>query len=183
MFKEAYRRFYIISLSVLIVLSAYPVGNGLRIAYLSIANGNIKPEQYARYVVPYTAICIAIILFTAFQPLFMKMRRLALPAGLLAAYIIFFLTELYFEGIKIHTTGMSLVDTSTLSIAELKDIPPDATVDIWQASLCVVSPSAREQSAAFSSGDQYYFVMANDSYKIHYYFVSFILITMVCCLV
>lgn len=183
MFKEAYRRFCIFSLLILLVISAYPVVNGLRIAYISIVNGALKPEQYAKYVVPYTAICLALILFTAFQPLLLKLGRFALPAGLLISYIIFFLAELYFEGIKIHTTEMSLVDTSTLSIEELKDIPPDATVDIWQASLCIVSPSARERSVVFASRDRYYYVMANDSYKIHYYFISLILITMVCGLV
>ena len=51
------KRFYIISLAVLAVLSVYPLINGARMAYFSIVNGAIEPEQYAKYVVPYTAIC------------------------------------------------------------------------------------------------------------------------------
>lgn len=182
MFDRAYKRFYIISLSVLLALSAYPVINGVRIACLSIANGAVKPEQYARYVVPYTAICLAVLLFTASQPIFLKLRRFALPVGMMVSYLIFFLAELFFEGIKIHTTGMTLVDTSSLSIGELME-NPYATIDLWQASLCVVSPPTRSQSVAFASRDHYYYVLANNSYKTHYYFVSIILITMVCILV
>ncbi len=182
MLNKAYRRFYIVSLAVLILLSAYPVVNGLRIAYLSIVNGAVKPEQYAKYVVPYTAICLAIILFSAIQPILLKMRRFSLTIGLLVSYIVFFLTERFFEGIKIHTTGMSLVDTSSLTIEQLKDIP-FATIDAWQASLCFVSPWTQGQSVVFASKDHYYYVLANNSYKIHYYFISLIIITMVCTLV
>ncbi|HHY65447.1 MAG TPA: hypothetical protein GX501_10420, partial [Clostridiaceae bacterium] len=57
MIGKAYKRFYFVSLSVLLLLSVYPLVNGVRIAWLSIVNGAVKPEQYAKYVVPYTAIC------------------------------------------------------------------------------------------------------------------------------
>lgn len=182
MSNKAYRRFYVLSLSLLIILSFYPIVNGIRIAYLNIVNGAVKPEQYAKYIVPYAALCLAIILFSAFQPLLLKLRRFSLTTGLLASYIVFLIAERFFEGIKIHTEGMSLVSTSSLTIEQLKDLPP-ATIDVWQASLCMVSPQTQGQSVVFASSDHYYYVMANNSYKIHYYLIALIIITMVCGLV
>lgn len=183
MTDKTYKRFYLISLSVLLLLSVYPLVNGVRIAWLNIVNGAVKPEQYAKYIVPYTAICVAVILFSAFQPLLFKMKRLALPAGLLASYAVFFTVEYFVERIRIHTTGMTLVNVSSLSVEELKDVPLSDTIDIWQAALCVISPSTRSQSVIYASRDYYYYVLANDSYKIHYYFISLIMISMVCMLV
>lgn len=182
MLNRAYKRYYITSLAILAILSAYPIVNGARMSYLSIVNGVIEPDQYAKYIVPYAAICLSIILFSAFQPMLLKLRCFHLPIGLLASYTIFFLTESFFEGIKIHTTGMSLVNTSSLTIEELKDIPT-ATMDAWQASLCIVSPWAKGQSVVFASRDHYYYVLANNNYKIHYYLIALIIITMVCGLV
>lgn len=183
MIGKAYKRFYFVSLSVLLLLSVYPLVNGVRIAWLSIVNGAVKPEQYAKYVVPYTAICVAVILFAAFQPLLLKMRRFALPAGLLASYAVFLTAEYFIERIKLHTTGMTLVDTSSLTLEDMKNIPLSDTIDIWQAGLCIVSPETRSQSAVYVSRDYYYYVLSNDSYKIHYYFISLVMITMVCVLV
>lgn len=66
--SKPYRRFYFLSIAVLLTLSSYPLFNGVRMAVLSLQNDVIEPEQYAKYVVPYAAICTVIILFALFQP-------------------------------------------------------------------------------------------------------------------
>lgn len=182
MINKKYKQFYFISLLVLFALSAYPLVNGTYMAYLSIANGAITPEQYAKYVVPYTAMCLAAILFAALQPLLFRAGRLALPAGLAGAYGVFIALEQFFERIQVHTTGMALIDTASLSTDQPQNIAA-TTIDMWQASLCVVSPLTRGQAIAYTSQDRYVYVMANGTYKIHYYLIALILITMVCGLI
>lgn len=181
MLSKGYKRFYIVSLAVLSVFSAYPLVNGAYMAFLSIANGAIEPEQYARYVIPYAAMCFSIILFAAFQPLLFKTGRFSFPGGLMGAYCIFIALEQFFERIRIHTRGMSLVDTASLSVETAPDIA-SVTVDAWQASSCIASMT-RVQAVAYASQDRYLYVMANNTYKIHYYLIALILITMVCGLV
>gem|GEM_PF-453626 len=175
------KRFYIISLVVLVVLSAYPLINGVRMLFFSVRNGAITPEQYAKYVVPYTAICVSVIWFAALQPLFMRLRRFALPIGLATAYGVFYAIERIFETMQIHVSGMSLIDAATLAPQAAGTTA--ATVDIWQAALCVASPVMMDQSLSYAYQDKLVYVMADGLYKIHYYLISLILISMVCGLV
>jgi hypothetical protein len=177
------RRFYWLSLAILLVLSAYPLINGMRMVYLSIMNGVIKPEQYAKYVVPYAAMCFSIILFAALQPLICRIKRVPFLIGLIGTIAVFTGIEQFFERMQIKTAGMTLVDPSSLNAGSAINVPPSAAVDVWQASLCAVSPLTRRQSAAYVYLDRYFYVMANDTYKIHYYLISFVLIAMVCGLV
>ena len=53
------RKYYFLMLGVLAALSAYPVVMGAKIIILQWQNGGIRPEDYARYVIPYTAICLS----------------------------------------------------------------------------------------------------------------------------
>ena len=173
---NATKRFYPLSIAVLAVLSSYPLINGVRMAIISNANGSIEPDQYAKYVVPYAAICVSLLLYAVLQPLFHKAKQLALPLGLALAYSVFFAVERFFETMQIHVAGMTLIDAASLS--------PDpagssATVDIWQAALCVVSPEVRGQSLTYAVEERYYYILGGGSYKIHYYLISLILITMV----
>lgn len=177
-----YRKFYWLSLAFLIALSAYPLVNGVRIAYISISDGAVEPDQYARYVIPYAAMCVAVIMFTAFLPVLHKMKRVPFAIGLAGAFAVFIAVEQFMERIRIKTEGMTLIDPASLSVDPAVNVPPVA-VDAWQASLCIVSPRAREQLKAFDAGERIFYAMADDSYKIHYYLVSFIIIVMVCGLV
>ena len=170
------RNFYFLSIAALAVLSAYPLINGVRMVYLHSANGALEPEQYAKYVVPYAAICVALLLFAALLPVFMKLKRFAFPAGLISAYGVFFAAERFFETMQIHVTGMTLIDAS----APAADAAiAAATADIWQASLCAVSPVILGQSLTYASRDKFFYVTGNTAYKIHYYLISLVLITMV----
>lgn len=173
--NKNYRKFYLLSLAAVIALSAYPLINGFRMAYFSIINGAVEPEYYAKYVVPYAALCLAVLMFAVLQPLLLKLKRRTLPLSLLGTYSIFFAAEHFIEKIQIHTTGMSLVDTSTLTTDPSL---PAATIDIWQASLCIASPLTLGQSIAYASSDRYLYVMSNGTYKIHYYLISLVLISM-----
>ena len=177
-----YRRFYLLSLAVLTLLCLYPLVNGGRMAALSIAQGAIQPEQYAKYVVPYAAMAVAVLVFAALQPPLLRLRRLALPLGLALAGGVFVAAEQFFERMQIRTTGMALVDTATLTVDQTQNLPW-ATADAWQASLCITSPLTRGQTVAYASVDRSLYVLANSTYKIHYYLIALMLIAMVCALV
>ena len=221
------KRFYFLSIAALAVLSAYPLVNGVRMAVINSANGVLEPEQYAKYVVPYAAICVAILFFAALAPVFQKLKRIAFPIGIAAAYGVFFAVGRYFESMEIRVAGMTLIDPATLStipdaaeeiaeaagVAEAADVSgmnlidapalslaPDAAagiigaaggaeagdiieLDLWQAVLCIASPDIQQQSLTYKMQDTYYYVMDDPSYKVHYYLISLVLITMVCGLV
>ena len=173
---RATRKFYLLSLLILLILSAYPLIGGVRMAIFHIANGVLEPEQYAKYVVPYAAICVSLLFYAALQPLWHKMKRLALPVGLGMAYAVFFGVERFFEAMPVHTSGMTLIDAATLATDSTAAI---TTADAWQAALCIVSPVMRQQSLTYASLDSFYYVIGDSAYKAHYYLISLALITMV----
>ena len=189
------KKFYFWSLAVLAVLSAYPLVNGARMAYISISYGALEPEQYAKYVVPYAAICVSLLSYAALQPVFFKLKRLAFPTGMAFAFGVFFAVGRFFETMQIHISGMTLIDASALApvlndptsaVAEAAISTANttiATVDIWQAALCIASPAMREQSLTYASRESFYYVVGGGAYKIHYYLISLVLITMVCGLI
>ena len=174
------KRFYVLSLLILAMLSAYPLLNGVRMAYISASSGALEPQQYAKYVVPYAAICVALLIFTALQPLFFKLKRLAFPLGLAAAGAAFLAIERFFETMQIHVVDMTLINAATLAPAAAGNA---ATADVWQAALCMISPVMREQSLTYASQDRFIYVLGNATYKVHYYLISLIMITMVCGLI
>ncbi|MCL1809665.1 MAG: hypothetical protein FWG42_07885 [Clostridiales bacterium] len=172
------KRYYIISLATLAVLSAYPVANGIRIAFLNLANGAIEPEQYAKYVVPYAAICVSLLLFAVLLPVFLKLKRLAFPIGLVTVYGAFFAVERFFETVQIHVDGMTLILAPSPAAGA---VGQTATVDIWQAAQCAISPVVLDQSSlTYAYQDRFLYVIGDSTYKIHYYLIALVLITMVC---
>lgn len=179
---KRYKLSYWLTLAILLVMSAYPLINGVRMVYLGIMNGAVEPDQYAKYVIPYTALCIAVIFFAALRPVFDSIKRAPFWIGLAAAYAVFAGIEHFLERIRVNTAGMTLVDPAELSIDSGITIP-SAAVDAWQASLCAVSPYVRQRSAAYASQNQYFYVMDDNTYKIHYYLISLIIIAMACNLI
>ena len=197
------KRTYFLTLAVLAVLSAYPLINGVRIAYIHFNEGVIAPTQYAQYVVPYTAICVSLLFFTAIQPLFFtatikrkmpgrwndKLKRFSFFVSMIMAFGVFFVVERFFESIQIGTDGMALIDVPSLTpvtpeavIPQITPIAPD-TADLWQAVSCVASPDLLELPLTYEfEGDPIY-VPQDNTYKIHYYLISLVLITMVCGLI
>ena len=175
------KQLYFLSLVVLAVLSAYPLINSVHMAAISITNGALEPEQYVKYVVPYAAICVSLLFFAAMQPVFLKLKRLAFPVGIGFAYGVFLALERFFETMQIRTSGMTLIDAATLTPNAAGSTT--ATVDIWQAALCIVSPEIREQSLTYALQESFFYVIGSTAYKVHYYLISLILIAMVCGLI
>ncbi len=171
--KRNYRRYYAASLLVLLALSAYPLVGGARMVALQLQNGGIAAEQYVKYVVPYAAMALAVVLFAAFQPLLFKLKRKALPVGLAGAYAVFVAAELLFEQLTLFPSGLASFNPATMTY----NGAPATNVDAWQAGLCAISPDVSVPSVVQT------YVEADNAYKIHYYFIALLLITMLCLLV
>ena len=69
MLETKYRRFYLCSLLIIIAASIYPIYMGGKIILLYLENGVIPVEDYPKYIIPYTPMCIALIAVTAVDPL------------------------------------------------------------------------------------------------------------------
>ena len=173
------RRFYILSVMILLILSAYPLINGIRLIYFSFVNGVIEADQLAGYIIPYAAISVSVLLFAALHPLFIKLKRYAFPVGITAAFGIFFAVERFFESLQVKAAGMVLMNYFTLAP---EAVEPSATLDMWQAFSCVASPVMLSPSPSYYSMQESYYVLNNNFYKIHYYLISLIMIVMVCSL-
>ncbi len=176
---HTYRRYYVLLLAVLAALSAYPLTNGVRMLALSLANGVIRPEEYARYVIPYGPMCLALLVFAALQPVWPKLfGKRTLLWSTLVTLAVFVPVELFLESLPVAPG-----DTLPLFAAAGGGHPP-VTISVWQSALCMISPgvvqAAALRGAAFAGPDGFYYVVGNAAFKIHYYFISFVLIAMIC---
>jgi hypothetical protein len=142
--SKSVRKYYLISLGILLALSAYPLVMGVKIIVLQIMQGGIRPTDYARYVIPYTAVCVSVLVSAAVYPLFRKLGKIALPAATALALCLFAAIELLIESIVRPALMLQLLS-------------------------CVYTPTA---VYAFQG-------LYGDSYKIHYFLVSFLLVTLV----
>lgn len=144
------RRFYFTTLAILLVLSAYPIIMGMKIVAIYLIDGAIETEDYARYVIPYTAICFGIIISTLLYPIVSKLKKRSNIAAIALGLCSFVGIELYMENITINAPAVK------------------SAVD-WQLFSCVGTPAAVQ---AFQKP-------YSDAYKIHYFLVSFVMIALI----
>lgn len=172
--EKGYRNYYLISLAVLLALSAYPIIFGAQMVVTYLSNGILQPGEYAKGVIPYVSICLSLIIVAAFHPLLTKLKKFQFAITAILALGLFIGIELAFESIKVNTRGIV-----SLSSSQQTD-----TIDVWQSALCYASPDAikaqriRIQQAQSSIGSFDYF-SANTPYKIHYFLVSMVIILLV----
>jgi hypothetical protein len=148
--SRSFKRFYLTALFPLIFLSAYPVAMGTGIAVLSFQNGRILPEYYEQTVIPYAAVCSSILLTLLLYPLLSKLRRFSLPSATVFAAGLFLGLEWYMENITIHS-------------------PEALSAYKWQLESHIGSAEATQ---AFQ-------MLYDNTYRIHYYITSLMLIVLV----
>lgn len=183
-------KFYFTALGILLALSAYPVFMGLKIVVLQLMNGSAGTEDYARYVVPYSALCFSVLVVAAFYPLLARIRRITVLVATVLALALFTGAELYMESITISDAAVpsriASVPVSGARGSTIQD-PADKTALNWQLYTCIASPDsvkafrrayANDTPAASAVGRalrQDY----NNSFKIHYFLVAFVLIALI----
>lgn len=147
------RSVYIFSLVILILLSAYPIYMGITVFLQYLQNGSVAAEEYPKYIIPYTPMCIAIIISAALLPIIYKLsKRYSLFIGSCIGVGLFFAGELFFEQIKV--------------VEKLTSMP----LGSWQYSLCIATPEVLQ-----SIGEPIY-AKSNPAFKIHFYLIAIIII-------
>lgn len=148
-----YKNFYLLSLLTVVLASIYPIYMGAATLGNFLHNGSVNAADYKKYIIPYTPICIGIIISTALMPIFIKLcNRYALIAASLLGSIIFFAAEIGFEQIKV--------------VEGYTQMP----IQSWQAAQCMATPEVLR-----SIGNPI-FAENNPAFKVHFYIIAVVMI-------
>ncbi|HYF82319.1 MAG TPA: hypothetical protein VEB00_04740 [Clostridia bacterium] len=148
-----YKNFYLLSLLAIILVSVYPIYMGVVTLGSYLQNGSIDVADYKKYIIPYTPICISLIISTALMPLIFKLfKRYTLAVVSFLGTVIFFVSEFGFEQIKV--------------IEGYVEMP----LESWQLSLCMATPEVLR-----SIGEPIY-AANNPAFKIHFYIIAIVII-------
>jgi len=93
---------YLISLASVLILSLYPLYMGIIMLSSYITDSGIKTADYPKYIIPYTPICVSVLLCTLILPLMLKKCRSIASPMISGLGIMFFLVlEVLFESIPV----------------------------------------------------------------------------------
>ncbi len=162
--NNSFNKYYLLACLGVLAASFYPLYMGINVIWDMIADGTVMKENYPKYIIPYTPVCIALLTGTLLMPLFIKLfRRYALIAGSAVSVGAFFLLEMLFE--------KKIVITATETVIKLED---------WQMYMCrYIPPSERnEVVATYKTETPVDILMGNynPAFKLHFYIISVVLI-------
>ena len=148
-----YKNFYFISMLAVALASVYPVYMGIVTLISHSKNGFINVSDYQKYIIPYTPVCIALIVSTALMPLmFIVFKRYTLPAVSILGMLLFFVSELSIEQIRV--------------VEGYTNMP----LESWQLSLCMATPEV------LSAIGEPIYAANNPAFKIHFYIIAIVII-------
>lgn len=154
--NQKYKRFYLLSLLVVLFASAYPIYMGFEALNSFLQYGVISSTDYPKYIIPYTPMCLAIVLVTIIFPaLYKYFKNYSLLVGSVVGIILFLIGEVCFEQIQVEAYTMSM------------------PVDSWQLGLCMATPEVLESIGEPIFADQ------NPTYKVHFYLIAISIIVSV----
>ena len=146
-----------------LVASVYPLYMGVKVLADMLINGAVMKENYPKYIIPYTPICIALLVGVLLMPVWIKrVRRFALFAGSAVSTAVFFVVEILFE----KKVVVSAAHTS-------------AVLEDWQMYMCyavrdglggTVTSYKTQTPVEILMGDY------NPAFKLHFYLISVLLI-------
>lgn len=155
--NKAFRYYYILLIIYILTASSYPLYMGVKVVTDMIQNGTVLAEDYPKYIIPYTPICLAIIIGTLILPLALKFfKRFALIVSSAVSVGVFFLSELMLES--------KVIVTETI----------ETTLESWQMYMCVAKPQSyktRTWTATNVLIGEY-----SPLFKLHFYIISIVLI-------
>lgn len=161
--NKSFNRYYLFACIGVLVASYYPLSMGVRVVTDMIANGTVLKENYPKYIIPYTPICIAIIVGVLLLPLCIRLfKKFALVGGASIATGVFFATELLFE--------QKVVVSTAETVTKLED---------WQMFMCYVPPEGwGETVITYKTQTAVDILMGdyNPAFKLHFYVISIVLI-------
>lgn len=161
--NDAFNRYYLLSCIGVLLASWYPLSMGMRVLGDMLADGTVMKENYPKYIIPYTPICLAVFLGVLLMPLCVKrLGRFALSGGAAAATGAFGVLETLFE--------QKVVVTTAETVVRLED---------WQMFMCYIPPeSLGETVTTYKTQTAVDILMGdyNPAFKLHFYLISVVLI-------
>lgn len=161
--NRPWNRYYLLSCIGVLLASYYPLSMGVRVITDMIRDGTVLKENYPKYIIPYTPICLAILIGVFLMPLcFRRLKRFALAGGAAAATGAFFLFETLLE--------RQVVVTTAETVAKLED---------WQMFMCALPPERwGETVTTYKTQTAVDILMGNynPAFKLHFYIISVVLI-------
>lgn len=158
-----FSRYYLFTCIGVLIASYYPLSIGFNVIRDMILEGTVLKENYPKYIIPYTPICIAVIIGVLLMPLCMKLlKKHALWGGALISAGVFFAVELLFE--------QKVVVSADETVAKLKD---------WQMFMCYVPPEGWKTAVTeYKTQTPVDILMGdyNPAFKLHFYIISVVLI-------
>lgn len=148
----AYKKYCLFSVAGILLASFYPLYMGIKVVVDYIAKGSVDVADYPKYIIPYTPICLALIISVILMPLAIKFLKRFIPVIFIFALGLFFAFELTFE---------NLIVMDGLTRTNIKN---------WQALMCFVTPEALRGAGDILLG-QY-----SPAFKVHFYIISAIVI-------
>lgn len=164
--NKRFNRYYLLACLGVLLASFYPLWMGVRVIADMIMDGTVMKENYPKYIIPYTPISIAILVFVGLMPVCMgKCKKYAFWVAVVGAVALFFGIELLFEQ-KVVVSGMETV----------------TKLENWQMSMCYIPPEGwgetvttyKQQTAVDILMGEY-----NPAFKLHFYVISVALIAAV----
>lgn len=160
---KAYNRYCLFACLGTWIASFYPLYMGGKVIADLLIHGTVMKENYPKYIIPYTPICVALLVGVLFMPLCMKLLgRFALLTGSAVSTAVFFAVELLLE--------KKVVITTAETVTKLED---------WQMYMCYVPPEGwGETVTTYKTQTPVEILMGeyNPAFKLHFYIISVILI-------
>jgi hypothetical protein len=176
-----YKKFYALSLLVLLLASVYPLYMGGSVLWHSLRTGFVDAAAYPKYVIPYAPMCIAVLITVALLPLFFKAcGRLTLPTASFVGATLFLAIERVFEKIVVFE-GVTEITKQTMQSVEVT-IPVVADIETWQLLGCVTPPTAPPQARQLISipttVTEQVATLApySPAFKLHFYLISLVIV-------
>ena len=161
--NKAYNRYYLFSCLGVLIASYYPLSMGVRVITNMIVDGTVQKENYPKYIIPYTPMCIAIIIGVLLMPLCIKLfKKFAFAGGASVATAVFFAAELLFE--------QKVVVSTAETVSKLED---------WQMFMCYVPPEGWGTTYKTQTAVDILMGDYNPAFKLHFYVIAVVLIVTV----
>ncbi|MDE7430693.1 MAG: hypothetical protein K2N34_02060, partial [Lachnospiraceae bacterium] len=161
--NKLFRKYYLFSCVGVLLASCYPLSMGVRVITGMITNGTVYKEDYPKYIIPYTPICLTILIGVLIMPLcIMLFKQFALVGGSVLATGTFFVLEILFE--------QKVVVTTAETVTKLED---------WQMFMCFVPRKGwGETVTTYKTQTAVEILMGNynPAFKLHFYMISVVLI-------
>lgn len=158
--EKAFRNYWILSLSGVLLASCYPIYMGISVLAEMLRFGTVAAERYPKYIIPYTPIALALLAGVALIPVMMKYgKKYALLGGSASSIALFFTAELLLE------QAVTVTGTATETFTKLEN---------WQMFMCYVPPEFSEERT-WTAVD----VLLGEydpAFKLHFYAISVVLI-------